>query len=141
MNKPNRFRFRAWNKARCEMLSPYLRKGSTHNFLAVVDCESNSTIAQYLDTTKAPDEQDDYVLMQSTGLADKNGNEIFEGDIVRIIGSKQEPFDNVKLVDCFNQMFSGDGGLIAEAGFLGFSVRRYTVELIGNIYENPDLVR
>ena len=62
----------------------------------------------------------DFPPMQFTGLLDNNGKEIYEGDIVKIIAS--EFIYEVK----FPQMFS----LIGE-----------NHEIIGNIYENPELIK
>lgn len=73
---------------------------------------------------------------QYTGLKDKNG-EIYEGDILRTI----------------KQYTNDDGDLLPEKEetqvvkwkeegcFVGFCVRdKYQLEVIGNIYENPELI-
>lgn len=74
---------------------------------------------------------DRYILMQFTGLLDKNGKEIYEGDIVRGHNHKGEP---------------GEGGAV-EWSNTGYHVNNLLVcmthdpEVIGNIYENPELVK
>ena len=69
--------------------------------------------------------------MQSTGLFDKNGKEIFDGDVVRIFDEKLSKIyysDGAFCVDILN------GGTPLHA----FSSEQ--LEIIGNIYENPELV-
>lgn len=84
---------------------------------------------------------DDVKLMQSTGLRDKNGVEIFEGDIVRYeccpeIYVEEVIYDNKHCnfgtIDKYGETFSFDA-LISDIHVDWF-------EVIGNIYENPELL-
>lgn len=78
----------------------------------------------------------DYQLMQYTGLKDKNGREIYEGDIVKEKGSGNEV---IGLVDPFNQLFNTE--TVALAGYLYYlSKEKIDIEIIGNIYSNPELL-
>lgn len=70
--------------------------------------------------------QFEYIRRQFTGLHDKNGKEIYEGDIVRFNATYIKP----KVVYWNNEM-TGFYPLISE--------RPNSLEIIGNIYENPDL--
>lgn len=81
---------------------------------------------------------EDLVLMQSTGLKDKNGEEIFEGDIVDYKGRKaiikwhgSYASFIYRFVDELNERVSEWHPL-----FLAY----YHFEVIGNIYENPELL-
>lgn len=82
----------------------------------------------------------DYTLMQSTGLFDKNGVEIFEGDVV-IAWSQgvKGIFEIKRRIDGLWLLYPAwkDGQFWylspTEDG-------RETIEIIGNIYENPDLL-
>lgn len=70
------------------------------------------------------------VLMQFTGLLDKNGVEIYEGDIVRdILGWEIEV-----------KWFDRHTGFIPFAGGCGEQLSEMC-EVIGNIYENPGLLK
>nr|DAR42265.1 MAG TPA: YopX protein [Caudoviricetes sp.] len=81
--------------------------------------------------------------MQSTGLRDKNGKEIFEGDIItngpdvmcmkrhNTLGFYVEKKGKVEFIaDCaILEEFEEDAKEIADS-----------LEIIGNIYENPELL-
>ena len=85
----------------------------------------------------------DIHLMQSTGLKDKNGKEIFEGDIVRynidVVDIKKHPTLGFYTVLNGREGFFGDGMIIEdfEKDAEEFS---QIVEIIGNIYENQELL-
>lgn len=80
---------------------------------------------------------DDIELMQSTGLKDKNDVEIFEGDIVKTLGVDLEvTFSTIKFEEgafCVDYKNLG-----VEFDFLYFVDS--PLEVIGNIYENPELL-
>ncbi|KAF1308109.1 YopX family protein [Streptococcus sanguinis] len=83
---------------------------------------------------------DDVILMQSTGLKDKNGKEIFEGDVA-YNGFRKT------IVNYGKQAIEEEFGAIRE--YVGFNLTLacgypeavpMNYEIIGNIYENPELL-
>lgn len=84
---------------------------------------------------------EDLVLMQSTGLKDKNGKEIFEGDILAV-----EADDGVIILkvswDDEHALFVIKTKKFNEETALAELVddNSYPFEVIGNIYENPELL-
>ncbi|MFS0954385.1 YopX family protein [Enterococcus durans] len=87
-----------------------------------------------------------FTLMQSTGLKDKNGVEIFEGDVVSV--SVQNGFDYLDNKVCIVKNSIGHSGLVCATVDEDLEYRifntelfeEYTYEVIGNIYENSELL-
>lgn len=77
---------------------------------------------------------------QFTGLLDKNGKEIYEGDIILYGGSIQQ--EVVFRHGAFGYLIYG-GGFVSYAGNTNFTFnplnRSKEHEVIGNIYDNPEL--
>ena len=73
-----------------------------------------------------------YELMQFTGLKDKNGKEIYEGDL--LVMNLEKNFKKYHS-DLFVMQWNPD-----TAAWTNYSPREI-VEVIGNIYENPELLK
>lgn len=79
-------------------------------------------------------------LMQSTGLKDKNGQEIFEGDLVRQV--RTQPTTENEIVVGIVTMIEGAWLIMNDSEQLASYLwsETDTNEIIGNIYENPELL-
>ena len=121
-------KFRAWDKEEKTMIYP--------------DVKTNDETAKYTLNAWCDSESDATVLMQFTGLTDKNGNEIYEDDIVNLIL-------NCKIIHTEKIVFS-DGAFCIENFYDGIfyvpfhyyieDEKKYEFEVIGNIHDNPELL-
>lgn len=128
-------KFRAWHKTWEEM-----GKVKRIRF----DDDANVTTVLFIGKDLGVNAKiDEFEIMQSTGLKDKNGKEIFEGDIIRynidVVDIKRHPTLGFYTVLDGREGFFGDGMSIDdfEEDAKEFSK---TAEIIGNIYENPELL-
>ena len=84
-----------------------------------------------------------YVLMRYTGSTDKNGKDIFQEDIVKVLGKNEEEY--------ITNIFYQDGGLFIEVhdnSEYDYTSVAYSlindieeIEVIGNTYQNPELLK
>lgn len=146
-------KFRAWDKANKKMYE-VLAINFFHKVIAIRIDEEHFIQRK----------SSDFILMQSTDLKDKNGVEIFEGDVVKV--NDETIFGGVYLgaIEHLNR-WGVYGFSLLEAKVLntngfsrystGFLMRefgccftlaeaskneKYTVEVIGNIHQNPELL-
>lgn len=123
------YKFRLWDKEKEIMLD--VEKIDFH------DCYYGGEM--YVNTTDGSDYWNNelYSLMQYTGLHDKNGKEIYEGDILQIDIEKawvmwNEKYGYFELVPIGDYYF--DSPVIGEA------IEYIDSEVIGNIYDNKELL-
>ena len=74
---------------------------------------------------------DDVELMQFTGLLDKNGKEVFEGDIIKLYPNRVRVIEYSEPNGCYMERGTSLNQLHSSSEF----------EIIGNIYENPKLIK
>lgn len=120
-------KFRAWNiESQCML---------NHDFIVNTVIQNGEIVRDFSDIL----EHDDmFILMQSTGLHDKNGKEIFEGDVVK---GKSDSFR----LSCYGEVYW-------DEEFCRWRINdkkrnrqyevdwRWKLQIIGNIHEHPELL-
>ncbi len=129
-------KFRAWQPFRSLHRKPgmyevsdiafYPANGGGEAFLALHGEESKSS--EYLE---------DIHLMQYTGLKDKNGVEIYEGDLLS--SDHTTNARNAPQIVAYS-MLPVHGDYQESYGYT-FDYRAEELEIVGNIYENPELLK
>ena len=80
------------------------------------------------------------VIQQYTGLKDINGKEIYEGDIMKVHGFLYDRFSrDEEPISNFTVKYYSNGTSISK--FSTHCMSDYPCEVIGNIFENPELVK
>ena len=125
-------KFRAWDGAKKEMFK---------DTFAITESGQVVVVEQEF-VTSPPDYVfvDHLVIMQSTGLKDLNGVEIFEGDVVRQV--RTQPTTENETITGVVTMLEGAWLIMNDCEQLASDLWSETDEneIIGNIYENKDIL-
>lgn len=129
----DRFKFRVWAKPD--------EKTDTEGYYVddadymVMHPDGTAEITYYVDDGYAGKidrfEQDEIIIEQCTGLKDKNGNLIYEGDIILVEDKYKCPIE----WEAENARYNVIG--YGEIAYLNYN----DIEVIGNIHENTELLK
>lgn len=136
----DRFRFRVWNIREKEMIynAEIAYDGTSYNTKWQIGHNTNDgwvdCFGYYLDY-----EHENYEIMQCTGMKDKNGKLIYEGDIIQI----PDDYYTYGMLACEKrEIYFKEGGFRLKPKWDKNARGNWLedtedFEIIGNIYENP----
>lgn len=118
-------KFRAWNKKeKCMYLDPHISDGSVGDYCTLLNKGIKYTFSKK------------FILMQYIGLKDKNNVEIYEGDIVQFQGLDDY---GQGIVEWEDDSFYAKYLHNPDIG--GYDLMYHIWKVIGNIYQNPELIK
>ena len=141
-----KIKFRAWEKSVRGLDARGMMWQSDETFKDYVLGFDGSVYEKFVDSFAGQsfenyrDVSDRFILMQYTGLKDKNGREIYEGDIVRyklggdwIVGDVRYDADSARYVKRAEKAGS-------SWDYKDLASYASSTQVIGNIYEDPELL-
>lgn len=128
-------KFRAWDAKKGEWLLGYKSSGG---FSLFGECMLLGEWGKVLDD--AMHERIDLKVMLFTGQQDKHGVDIYEHDILR--GPTRSHKQKLELVEWDDaQTWDADGSFAVIGGFTVFNALPRESEIIGNKWDNPELIK
>jgi uncharacterized phage protein (TIGR01671 family) len=134
--KTRELKFRAWDNIKKEWLMGYKQVGGFSIFGECMAFGEWQIILSQMVLGKFGESGEDLVVQQFTGLLDKNGKEIYEGDILKYDLGETKGLINTVVWDHFSWRISE---MDNSACFPLTSGLDY--EIIGNIFETPELLK
>ncbi len=135
-------KFRAWDKEVEEMLFPEWEEGPVGggNVMELFIYNSTKYPPNHSSLSWILKKSEYFVPMQYTGLKDKNGKEVYAGDVVRYWHYEDRHIDYIVTYDekRFAWMLKEIGS--ARTTFL-HHFALWLLEIIGNVHEHPDLLK
>ena len=139
-------KFRFWSRPLNALYWFDLAWGNTAKgggYIGMLPVGETERVRGFSSLTMDIDTGDGEGLMQYTGLEDKNGKDIYEGDIVRI----RSQYDTDQPIDSLARVRFNDGSfrcdfhnMILNQAVCDGSYN-WNMEVVGNIYEDPELVK
>jgi len=124
-------KFRAWDKKEKKMYKPVYQAYKGKLFYLTLNIYNGVLLLMGMSGAFASKDIDDrFELMQYTGLKDKNGKEIYKGDILKYNNRNYQ----VDWVDDCGMFHAWTIGYCIQGGLFSYS------EVIGNIHENLELL-
>ena len=145
-------KFRAWNTEMNHMVFPSLEFGREIwpcTYKRIIKSETNEngdTVQLVLEMVSVDHilQSPEFEVMQFTGLLDKSGKEIYEGDIVFNHTEEGRSNSNTIIWDkdryVIEQLSAQDDEIDGIGIYLELYLYNEDIEVIGNIYENPELL-
>ena len=130
-------KFRVWDKNTEDVV-----------YVKTIDLEKDGSIGCIVDYNGINLDMTECVIMQSTGLKDKNGVEIFESDLVKVIDGESEEDSYISVVKNYSNEgypafdieyppnYHYDRNVLSAIMCNGFE----TIEVTGNVYDNPEFL-
>lgn len=134
-------KFRVWDKTSESMLyqDDFERvELDTKNKIVTLIAEEESDKSHYVLDYEEDIEAE---IMRYTGLKDKNGKDIYEGDIVSFYNDEEYKFKSTNALVIYDSAaFMLEHKKLGKEYLGEMDIENMCIKIIGNIYENPELL-